>query len=92
MKHNWGDACNSTHKVAGCPMALKFHEFLEMFWICFGAGNVLEKIHFFRLVLELFLNSEFLIINFLVYNISGCPLFGSLICDKILFQFCTRQP
>ena len=47
-------------------------------------GNVLEKSHFFRLVLELFLNSEFLTSDFLGYNISGCPLSGSPICEKIL--------
>ena len=44
----------------------------------------LKKSHFFRLVLELFWNSEFLTSDFLDYNISGCPLFGSPICEKIL--------
>ena len=67
---------------------LEFLEFLELFWNFFGTGNVLEKSHFFRLVLELFLNSEFLTSDFLSYNISGCPLFGSPICEKIIFQFC----
>ena len=67
---------------------LEFLEFLELFWNFFGTGNVLEKSHFFRLVLELFLNSEFLTSDFLGYNISGFPLFGSPICEKILFQFC----
>ena len=57
---------------------------LEFFWY----GNVLGKSQFFRLVLELFLNSEFLTSDFLGCNISGCPLFGSPICEKILFQFC----
>ena len=57
---------------------------LELFWNFFGAGNILEKSHFFRLVLELFLNSEFLTSDFLGYNISGCPLFGSPICEKML--------
>ena len=70
------------------PTVLEFLEFLELFWNFFGTGNVLEKSHFFRLVLELFLNSEFLASDFLGYNISGCPLFGSPICEKILFQFC----
>ena len=49
----------------GWPTVL---EFLELFWNFFGTGNVLEKSHFFRLVLELFLTSDFL-----GYNISGCP-------------------
>ena len=42
-------------------------EFLDLSKISFGSGNVLEKIYFFRFVLELLLNLEFLIINFLVY-------------------------
>ena len=70
------------------PTVLEFLEFLELFWNYFGTGNVLENSHFFRLVLELFLNSEFLMSDFLGYNISGCPLFRSPICEKILFQFC----
>ena len=57
------------------------------YWKCTWK-NVLEKSHFFSLVLEFFLNSEFLTSDFLGYNISGCPLFGSPICEKILFQFC----
>ena len=68
----------------GCPTVLEFLEFLELFWNFFGTGNVLEKGHFFRLVLELFLNSKFLTSDLLRYNISGCPLFGSPICEKIL--------
>ena len=52
----------------------------------FGTGNVLEKSHFFRLVLELFFKSEFLTNDFLDYNISGCPLFGPPIFEKILFH------
>ena len=47
---------------------------------------------FFRIALELFLNFEFLTIKFLGYNIPGCPMFGSPICDKILFPFCPREP
>ena len=59
--------------VTGWPTVLEFLEFLELFWNFFGTGNVLEKSHFFRLVLELFLNSEFLTSDFLGYNISrGC--------------------
>ena len=58
----------------------------------FGTGNVIEKILVFRIALELFLNFEFLTINFLGYNIPGCPMFGSPICDKILFPFCPRDP
>ena len=69
------------HRVAN------FLEFLELFWNFFCTGNVLEKSHFFRLVLELFFNSEFLMSDFLGYNISGCPLFGSPICEKILPHF-----
>ena len=93
------DACNSIHGVSAYPMVLEFLEisnsrscsdFFEFFF--FGTGNVLEKIQFSRLVLELFLNSELLTTNFLGRNISGCPLFGSSICDKISFQFCPRLP
>ena len=57
MKNNW-DACNTTHRVSGWPMALEFLEFLELFWIFFGTRNVLKKFHFFMLVLKLFVNSE----------------------------------
>ena len=49
------------------------------------------KKSFFRLVLELLLNSDFFTINFLGYIIWGCPLFGSPTCDKT-FQFCPTQP
>ena len=73
-------------------MALEFFEFCGLFWIFFGTGNILEKIHFFWLVLELIFHSEFLTMNFLGYNISSCPLFGSPMCGKILFEFCPRQP
>ena len=64
---------------------------------CSGFILVLEMflkkfLFFFRLVLELFLSSEFLTIRFLCYNIYGCPLFGFPLCDKILFPFCQRQP
>ena len=52
-------------------------QFLELFWISFGTGNVLEKILFFRVILELLLNSEFLTVNFLGYNISGYPVWIS---------------
>ena len=69
---------------AGWPTVLEFLEFLELFWNFFGTGNILEKSHFFRLVLELFLNSEFLRSDFLAYNISGFPLFGSPIFEKII--------
>ena len=69
---------------AGWPTVLEFLEFLELFWNFFCTGNILEKSHFFRLVLELFLNSEFLRSDFLAYNISGFPLFGSPIFEKIL--------
>ena len=97
VKINKGDACNpyisdiypirSIYRASGCPIL----EFFGLFWIYFGTGNVLEKIpFFFRLVLELFLNSEFLTIRFLCYSIYGCPLFGSPLCDKILFPFCQR--
>ena len=82
MKKKLGDACNSKHRVSGCPMVLEFLEFLELFWIFFGTGNFFEKIHFFRIVLELFLNSEFLKTNFLGYNFSSRCLFGYPICDK----------
>ena len=91
MRNNWGNACSSIHRVSGCPIVLEFLEFLELFWIFFSTENILKKFHFFRLVLELFLNSKFLTISFLGY-IFVCPLFGSSICDKILFQFCPRQP
>ena len=37
-------------------MALEFFEFCELFWIFFGTENILEKIHFFWLVLELILH------------------------------------
>ena len=67
--------------MTGWPTVLEFLEFLKLFWN-------FEKSHFFRLVLELFLNSEFLMSDSLGYNISGCPLFGSPICEKILIQFC----
>ena len=53
------DACNSKYRVLGCPMLL---EFFELY---------LEKSTFFRIVLESFLNSEFLTISFLGYNISS---------------------
>ena len=56
-------------------MILEFLELLELFWIFFGTGNEPEKILFLRLALEFFLNSEFLTINFLGYNISDWPLF-----------------
>ena len=65
-------------------------EFVELFWIFFGIGNVLEKFHFFRIVLELALNPKFLAINFLGYNISGYLLFECPICDKILFHVFPR--
>ena len=59
---------------------------------CSGSFLVLEmnlkKSHFW----DLFLNSEFLTINFLDYSICDCPQFGSPLCDEILFQFCQRQP
>ena len=48
--------------ITGWPTVL---EFLGLFRNFFGTGNVLEKGHFFRLVLELFLNSEFLTSDFL---------------------------
>ena len=80
------------HRVSGGPMVLEFFEFCELFRIFFVTANILEKIPFFSLVLELILHSEFLTMNFLGYNISICPLFGSSICDKILFEFCPRQP
>ena len=51
--------------VSGCPVVLEFLEYLELFWIFFGSGNVLEKIPFFRIILELFLNLEFLTTTFL---------------------------
>ena len=69
MKNNWGDVCNSPHRVSVYPMILEFLEFLELFWFFFGTGNVLKKILFFRLVLELLLNSDFFTINFLGYII-----------------------
>lgn len=56
-------------------MILEFLELLELFWIFFGTGNEPEKILFLRLALEFFLNSEFLTINFLGYDISDWPLF-----------------
>ena len=56
---------SSREVKTGWPTVLEFLEFLELFWIFFGTGNVLEKSHFFRLVLELFLNSEFLTSDFL---------------------------
>ena len=59
-------------------------EFLEVFWILlwYSTGTVFEKMPFLMLVLELFLNSEFLTINFLGHSIYDCLLFGSLLCDK----------
>ena len=65
MKNNWRDASNFIHRISGCPIL----EFLELFWIFFGTANELEKVSFFRFVLEFFLNSKFLIINFLDYSI-----------------------
>ena len=44
----FGKMWNRTN--SGWPKVL---EFLELFWNFFGTGNVLEKSHFFRLVLEL---------------------------------------
>ena len=89
VKIKQDDACNSIYRASECPIL----EFLGLFWIYVGTGNVLEKIpFFFRLVLELFLSSEFLTIRFLCYNIYGCPLLGFPLCDKILFPFCQRQP
>ena len=58
MKRNWGSAWNSIHRVSLCPVVLEFLEFLELFCAFFGTGSVLEKIHFFRLALELFTNSD----------------------------------
>ena len=55
----------------------------------FCTGNLLERIQFFRLVLELFVNSEFF--NCLDYTISSNPLFGFPISDKTLLQFCPKQ-
>ena len=72
------------HRVSGCPIL----KFLELFCICFGAGNEVEKIPFFRLVLEFRIFDN----ELLGYSICGCPLFGSPLCDQILFQFCQRQP
>ena len=87
LKWVWEVACDHACSYPEWPTLLEFLEFLELFWNFFGTGNVLEKSHFFRLVLELFWNSEFLTSDFLGYNISSCPLFGSPICEKILFQF-----
>ena len=52
--------------------------------------NVLTKIQFFRLVLELYLNAEF----FQLFGLQHFQLllFGFPICNKTLFQFCPRQP
>ena len=52
----------------------------------FGTGNVLEKIQFFMLVLELFLKSEFLTINFLGYNILVGPCLNLLYVIKYYFN------
>ena len=52
----------------------------------FGTGNVLEKIQFFMLVLELFLKSEFLTINFLGYNILVGPCLNLLFVIKYYFN------
>ena len=71
-------------KFQGVQLFQNFLNSLNCSGFFFGTGNVLEKIHFFRIVLELFLNSEFFTINFLGYNFSGCSLFGSPICNKIL--------
>ena len=84
------------HRVSGYPMpnGSGIPRIPWIPWIVlgfFGTRNVLEKIYFFRIVLELFLNSDFLTINFLGYNTSGCPLVGSPICDNILFQFCPHS-
>ena len=87
VKNNWGDASNSIHRVSGRLIP----EFLELFCTFFDTENQLQKVSFFRLVLQLFLNSEFLTINLLGYSIHDCSLFGSPLCDEI-FQFCQRQP
>lgn len=52
--------------------------------------NVLTKIQFFTLVLELYLNAEF----FQLFGLQHFQLllFGFPICNKTLFQFCPRQP
>ena len=65
MENNWGEVSNFIHRLSGYPIL----KFLELFWIFFGTGNELDKISFFRLVLELLFNSEFLTINFLGYSI-----------------------
>ena len=56
----------------------------------FSTGNVLEKITFFRPVLELFLSSKFLTISFLHYNISGCPMFW-IVLFVIKYYFNSAQ-
>ena len=76
-KNNWGDACNSVHRVSGCPMVLEFLEFFAFFWIFFGTGNVLEKNPLFQacsgiaLEFRIFHNQRFRLQHF------GLPLFGS---------------
>ena len=63
MKNNWrGDACNSINRLSGCPIVLEFFEFLELFWIFFGTGNVLEKTPF-----GIALQDKIFTINFLHY-------------------------
>ena len=89
---SWGYENNWGVHVIPYIKFLEFLELLELFWILFGTGNVLEKIHFFRIVLELLLNSEFLDIQIFRLQYLQLPLLGSPICDKILFQFCPRQP
>ena len=93
MKNNWGNACNSIFHISYFEFLivkwfLEFLEFLELFWIFFGTGNVLDKSICSGIILEF----KIFTINSFCYNISGCPLFGSPICDKVLFQFCLKQP
>ena len=54
--------------------------------IFFGTGNVLEKIQFFMLVLEMFLKSEILTINILGYNILVGPCLNLLYVIKYYFN------
>ena len=82
VKNDRGNTSNFTLRVLGCSIL----EFLELFWTFFGTGNELEKIPFFRFVLELFLNSEFLTISFLGYSIYDCPLFRSSLLMKYYFN------
>ena len=81
MKNNWrGDACNSINRLSGCPIVLEFFEFLELFWIFFGTGNVLEKTPF-----GIALQVKIFTINFLHYF--QLPPVWIFYLKKILLQF-----